>query len=114
LYGDLGSGKTTFTAFLVHALGIDRRVQSPTFVILRKYSAGSDEISTVNHFDFYRIQDENELYDLGLEEIFGEPNAIAVIEWPKVAESFLPKNIKKMQFEYIDEEERRINVPDFD
>src|SRR3990167_8191355 len=67
LHGDLGSGKTTFTAYLVSALGIEKRVQSPTFVILRRYAAETDEtaeniggslngIKIVNHLDLYRVQ----------------------------------------------------------
>ncbi len=109
LYGDLGSGKTTFTAFLVAALGIESRVQSPTFVILRKYLRSvPGGINTVNHLDLYRIQSKEELYDLGIGELFLEPNTITVIEWPKVAEELLPGNTIKINFEYIDENTRRI------
>lgn len=112
LYGDLGSGKTTFTSYLVHFLGIDRRVQSPTFVILRKYPGGKGDILTVNHIDLYRMQSKEELEDLGLEEIFEESDAIAVIEWPELAEDLLPKDVIKIHFKYVDEDERKINVPD--
>lgn len=113
LYGDLGSGKTTFTTFLVHALGIEKRVQSPTFVILRKYSKdGGGGISNVNHLDLYRLQGAEEVLDLDIAEIFGEPNSITVIEWPEVVESFLPQNTKKIYFEYASDDERKIRVQD--
>jgi len=110
LYGDLGSGKTTFTGFLVKALGIAARIQSPSFVIMRRYENGGDNISAVNHIDLYRLQDENEVNELGLGEVFIEPNCITVIEWPELAEKYLPKNSKKIYFEYVDENTRRISV----
>ena len=109
LYGDLGSGKTTFTAYLVSALGIEKRVQSPTFVILRRYAAETDEkIKAVNHLDLYRVQSKEEIEDLGLAELFSEPNSIGVIEWPEIAQEFLPENVIKINFEYVDENTRRI------
>ncbi len=109
LYGDLGSGKTTFTSYLVSALGIEKRVQSPTFVILRRYAAESaGKIKAVNHLDLYRVQSKEEVEDLGLPELFSEPNSITVIEWPEIAEEFLPKDTIKINFEYVDENTRRI------
>ena len=110
LYGDLGSGKTTFTRYLVDALGIDDRVQSPTFVIARKYS--SDDL-VVNHLDLYRLSSAGELEDIGLPEYFNQENAITLIEWPEIAESLLPKNTKKMEFEFIDEHIRRVKCTKF-
>ena len=119
LHGDLGSGKTTFTSYLVSALGIEKRVQSPTFVILRRYAAETDEtaeniggslngIKIVNHLDLYRVQSKAEVEDLGLGELFSEPNSIGVIEWPEIAQEFLPENVIKINFEYVDENTRRI------
>ena len=110
LEGDLGAGKTTFTSYFVHALGIDKRVQSPTFVILRKYEG---ENLTVNHLDLYRMQGAEELLDLGLEELF-EENGITLIEWPGVAEHLLPEDTIRMKFEYVDENERKISVQNLD
>ncbi len=113
LYGDLGSGKTTFTNFLVHALGFDDRVQSPTFVLLRKYSRsnGSDgPIRTVNHLDLYRLNGATEIHELGLKEIIEEPGVVTVIEWPEIAETFLPKNTKSISFEVLDDETRKITL----
>jgi tRNA threonylcarbamoyladenosine biosynthesis protein TsaE len=112
LYGDLGSGKTTFTSYLVHSLGIDKRVQSPTFVIARRYMGGKGDISTVNHIDLYRMESKKDLNDLGLEEIFDEPGAISVIEWPELVEDLLPKETIKIYFKYAGEDERKINVQD--
>lgn len=107
LHGDLGSGKTTFVGFLVAALGSIARVQSPTFVLLRKYGGGR---LNVNHLDLYRIGSEAEVVDLGLDELVWEPNAITVIEWPEVATNFLPPTTMHVHFEYKSENERRIYV----
>lgn len=105
LYGDLGSGKTTFTNYLVEALGIKARVQSPTFVIHRIYK---DSKLIVNHLDLYRILNKEELLDMGIEEIFDE--GITVIEWPELVEEILPQNTKRIYFKYVDENTREINV----
>ena len=105
LYGDLGSGKTTFTKYFVEALDISSRVQSPTFVIHRVYK--NDKI-TVNHLDLYRLSTKEEVLDMGIEETFEE--GIAIIEWPEVIEEVLPANTKRIYFEYIDENKRLINV----
>lgn len=111
LYGDLGSGKTTFTRYLVEALGFADRVQSPTFVILRKYvKSTNEEIGIINHLDLYRLSNTNDLRELGLKELFEERKAITIIEWPEIAEALLPKDTIKIFFEYFDENERKINV----
>jgi len=103
LYGDLGSGKTTFTRYFVEALGFKNRVQSPTFVIARKYG-------NVNHVDLYRLTSEKEVEELGLEELLADKKAITIIEWPELSEKLLPKNTSKIHFEYVDENTRKINL----
>lgn len=113
LYGDLGSGKTTFTSSLVEMLDIPARVQSPTFVIARRYAGGNGSIRVVNHVDLYRVCVKEEVLDLGLEELFAEEHAITVIEWPEVAEGLLPPSALRMKFEYVDESTRKINAQNF-
>ena len=102
LYGDLGSGKTTFTRYLVEALGNKSRVQSPTFGIVRKYCA-------ISHVDLYRLTSKEEVYDLGLYEII-QDSEVTIIEWPELAEDLLPKDAKKLYFEYIDEDVRKVKI----
>ena len=92
LNGDLGAGKTTFTKGLVKGLGGKKTVVSPTFTIMHSYD---DTRIPVYHFDMYRIADEDELYELGLEEYLYE-NGVAVIEWNK--------------FEHFDGEVIEINI----
>ncbi len=112
LYGNLGSGKTTFTNFLVKALGFDSRVQSPTFVIIRTYNKNLGKIRKVYHVDLYRLTRPEELDDLGWEEMFEEEDAVVIIEWPEFLEENLPKGVKKLRFTYVDENTRKIDVQD--
>lgn len=112
LYGELGAGKTTFVRFMVDAMGFSARVQSPTFVIMRKYSGEKENkgISHINHVDLYRITKEDELENLGLEEILEDEKAVTLIEWPEIAEPMLPKQMIKIKFEYVDENSRKVYV----
>lgn len=103
LYGDLGSGKTTFTRFFVEALGLKNRVQSPTFVVARKYGY-------INHVDLYRLTDEKEAKDIGIEEILTDSDSITLIEWPEIIKNILPEKTIKIYFEYIDENTRKITI----
>lgn len=117
LYGDLGVGKTTFTGFLVAALGIKTRVQSPTFILARRYIRKDDnskisenKVNIVNHIDLYRILNENEVYNLDLQEMFDEKNAITIIEWPKIAESILPKRTRAIRFFDAGKNKRKVEI----
>ena len=115
LYGDLGSGKTTFTAYLVRALGFDSRVQSPTFVIHRQYSrSASSDIQIIHHIDLYRLTSEEEVLDLGLPEMFLQQHSLVLIEWPELARKFLPPDVVKLYFTTIDETTRRIVIEDLE
>jgi tRNA threonylcarbamoyladenosine biosynthesis protein TsaE len=107
LYGELGSGKTTFTRFLVKALGLKSRVQSPTFVIARKYS---DSELTLNHIDLYRLTSKEEALEIGIMEFLADNKAITVIEWPEVVETVLPESTIRINFTYMGENDRKISI----
>ena len=77
-YGDIGVGKTTLIKALSLQLGFTDTVSSPTFSIVNEYQV--DRNIKIYHFDFYRIEDENEAYDMGYEEYFFS-NAYCFIEW---------------------------------
>jgi len=107
LYGELGSGKTTFTRFLIEALGLSSRVQSPTFVIAKQYIGNK---MVVNHIDLYRLTNSDEIEDLGLEEMFEDDSAINIIEWPELIEKLLPKDAINLIFSTEGKGVRRVHV----
>lgn len=84
-YGEMGVGKTTLITELARQLGVKDQVSSPTFSLVNEYEAGSE---TVFHFDFYRVKDLEEVYDIGYETYFNS-NAICLIEWPERIEPLL-------------------------
>ncbi len=87
LSGDLGTGKTVFTKGLAAGLGIKEIVVSPTFTIVQEYREGRIPLY---HFDTYRIEDPDEMYEVGLDEyLYG--GGICVIEWAENIEEMLPK-----------------------
>lgn len=104
LYGNLGSGKTTFTQGLAKGLGIKKRIISPTFIIVRDYKASDSR--NFYHVDLYRVG--NNMQGLGLEEILEDKNSIVVIEWAEKLGSKLPKERIDIYFETIDRDERQI------
>ncbi len=91
-YGEMGAGKTTLIKELVKALGVHDVASSPTFSLVNHYE--SDE-GAVYHFDFYRIEDETEALDIGLEDYL-ESGAWNLIEWPEKIENLLGDNTQKL------------------
>lgn len=123
LYGNLGSGKTTFTQFLAEALESKDKVVSPTFILVREYKCKRNGIKKINHLDLYRITDEEEITKGGFLDFLNEPESISIIEWPEKIEKFIPalfchpelvsgssRGCIKITFEYVSENERKINV----
>jgi len=107
LYGNLGSGKTTFVQGLAKALRIRQRIISPTFVIIRPHKLKTNK--TFYHIDLYRLgkADPN---NLGLKEIFLEKDAIVAIEWAEKIEKLLPKDTLKIKFKTLSENEREVTI----
>ena len=110
LVGDLGSGKTTFTRFLVNSLGIDARVQSPTFVIHRIYTGGDGVVKKVHHLDLYRMNSSEDIEDLDISEYLGEKDSVTIIEWPDLIKEKLPGGTIFIKFSIIDENERELQI----
>lgn len=87
-YGAMGSGKTTLIKAICAYLGVNDTVTSPTFALVNQYNDRNGE--PVYHFDFYRINKIEEVYDFGYEEYFYGDTGICLIEWPELIEDILP------------------------
>lgn len=107
LEGELGSGKTTFAQFFAKALGIKRKIQSPTFVIIKKYKIKN---KTFIHIDAYRIKKPKEILELEWKELITNPKNIVLIEWADKIKKILPKNYFKIKLEILDEKTRKIKI----
>lgn len=103
-YGEMGVGKTTLIKILCQQLGVDEPTSSPTFSIVNEYL--SNQNKSIYHFDFYRIEKEEEVYDLGYEDYFYNNN-FCFVEWPEKIPNLLPKNVVKVKI-VLDEENNRI------
>lgn len=89
--GELGSGKTTFIKFFLHALGIKTRIVSPTFIFSRPYKFTRKPISTVWHFDVYRLNSLKGMKEIGLRDAIKNPENLVLIEWADKIKNALPK-----------------------
>ena len=110
LYGDLGSGKTTFVQHIAKALGVEITVTSPTFVIERVYKLTGQKFDHLIHIDCYRIEESPEITLLGWNEKVTNPRNLIFVEWANRIEEILPKDTIKIYFESVDEKTRNIRV----
>ncbi|HPE78136.1 MAG TPA: tRNA (adenosine(37)-N6)-threonylcarbamoyltransferase complex ATPase subunit type 1 TsaE [Draconibacterium sp.] len=106
-YGKMGAGKTTFIQSVCKVLGTHDNVTSPTFALINEYKTGQQK--SIFHFDFYRIKDIEEAFDLGYEDYLFSGN-YSLIEWPEMIESLLPDNIVKVKIEVGDDGVRTISA----
>ena len=110
LYGDLGSGKTTFTQAVAKHLGIKNNITSPTFVIEKIYKTKNSPFENLAHIDAYRLESPEELLVLSWKETVSNPKNLVLIEWPERVASLLPENHAKILFRFISENEREIEI----
>lgn len=108
LYGELGSGKTTFVQGFARGLGITTRLLSPTFIIVRRYKLPEENF--FYHIDLYRTSSTADLEQLGLSEIFLDPAAYVVIEWAEKLGELLPKDRRDIYFTTLDDERHTIII----
>ena len=94
LRGEMGAGKTTLIRAVADALGVEDQVTSPTFALVNQYEGANGE--RLFHFDFYRIDDEREAFDLGYEEYFYSGD-LCFVEWPEKIESLLPEEVVEVK-----------------
>jgi len=134
LYGDLGSGKTTFTQTVGKYFGIKKKINSPTFVIIKRYnlkkrgfyknfladkkgpvSAGENfyknhVFESLFHIDAYRLKNEKELIDLGWEEMISNSKNLILIEWPEQVINAMPKKHHEVHIFHIKEGHRKFKI----
>ena len=104
LIGDLGTGKTALTRYIAKGLGIDERITSPTFTIVKEYTDGR---LPLYHFDVYRVSEADELFNIGIEEYFFG-SGVCIVEWADMILDILPENAKFIYLEYGKDEGERV------
>lgn len=105
--GVLGAGKTHFAKGVASGLGVADVVTSPTFTLHNVYEGKK---LVFNHFDFYRISDENEAYQLGLSDVFYDESGVSFIEWWQNVKGLLPEKVKRVSLNVVDDCTREIVI----
>jgi tRNA threonylcarbamoyladenosine biosynthesis protein TsaE len=106
--GEMGAGKTTLIKEVVKQLGVNDVANSPTFSLVNEYL--TDDNITIYHFDFYRIEAEDEAYDIGVEEYFYNQDAWCFIEWGNKVENLLPLDFTSINIDVVNENLRTIEI----
>ena len=106
LYGGLGAGKTAFVRGMARGLGIEDGVSSPTFTIVNEYAGAQRELF---HFDMYRLQSGEELFDIGWEDYLAR-GGVCAVEWSENVEEALDGNEIIVSIEPLSDTERKISV----
>ena len=106
LFGDLGAGKSEMTRGIAEGLGVRSTVTSPSFTILNVYDEGCVPLY---HFDWYRLESAEELYEMGMDEYLGG-DGIAVVEWPSQCPEAIPEAYLAVKLEPVGENEREITL----
>lgn len=104
--GEMGAGKTTLIKAIAKAMGVTETVSSPTFSIVNEYRTAE---RVIYHFDFYRIKNLNEAFDIGYEEYFYSGNT-CFIEWPEKIADLLPEHYVKIRIKPVSESERLLSI----
>ncbi len=105
-FGEMGVGKTTLIKAIASKLGAEENVSSPTFSIVNEHVL---KVGKLYHFDFYRIESDEELFDLGIDEML-ESGHWCMIEWPEKAESILPLKMTKIIIDTNNNGSRTIKI----
>jgi tRNA threonylcarbamoyladenosine biosynthesis protein TsaE len=105
--GEMGAGKTTLIKAICAELGVLDEVNSPTFSIVNEYLTKTDD--TLYHFDFYRLEEEEEAYQIGIEEYFYSGN-ICMLEWPQRVEGLLPETFLRVDISENEDQSRNIKL----
>lgn len=106
-YGEMGAGKTTLIKQLCKTLKVTDTIQSPTFSIVNEYL--TEDHQQIYHFDFYRIKEEEEALDFGVEEYFYSGN-YCFIEWPEKIPNLIPEKAVKVSITLTEDNKRLITI----
>lgn len=108
LIGNLGGGKTTFLRGFAKGLGIKEKVNSPTFIIMRRYKMQDTRYKNFYHLDCYRLNKPREILDLGWKEIIENPKNIVAVEWAGKMKKIMPQETIWLNFEFVNDKTRKI------
>lgn len=110
LYGELGVGKSTLVKGIAEVLGVKETVNSPTFTLMNVYEAKKDNIKKLVHVDTYRLKNQEDLEDVGIDEYTRDKNSVCIFEWPdKLGDTIKNRNPIKITIEYLDNNKRKIS-----
>lgn len=113
LYGDLGAGKTTLVKGIADKLKIQNNITSPSFSLMNIYDI-KNNLQLV-HIDTYRLDNEEDLIDIGIEDYLGQKNSICIIEWPeKILRLLKDKKSIDLIFKHINKDQREIDIKSID
>lgn len=104
LIGDLGTGKTTLTKYIAEGLGITEMITSPTFTIVCEYHSGR---LPLYHFDVYRLENGDDMFEIGADEYF-TAGGVSIVEWADLVAEILPEDTLAVFIEYGEKEGERI------
>jgi tRNA threonylcarbamoyladenosine biosynthesis protein TsaE len=112
LIGDLGSGKTTFTQGFAEGMGIDKRVISPTYILMREYKLEGVRFEKIYHIDLYRLEEDAsaEAKELGIFDLWETDGNIVIVEWAEKIADIMPDDAYTIEFEAVDEDKRKIII----
>jgi len=110
LTGELGAGKTAFAQELGKLLGITDSITSPTFTVMKHYELIHDQYDELFHIDAYRIEHEDELRPLRIQELFKKTRAIIVVEWPEHISTVIPCTAISLIIKIMAENKREVIV----
>ena len=100
LIGNLATGKTTFTKYFINYFIKNIEVISPTFNIVKTYNIDNSNIKYINHFDVYRLKNDDELIEIGFYDYISDQYSINIVEWADMIKDKLPDNTIFIEFKY--------------
>jgi tRNA threonylcarbamoyladenosine biosynthesis protein TsaE len=111
LKGDIGGGKTTFLQGFAKGIGIEEKITSPTFVIMKRFNLPvKNKFRNFYHIDCYRLKNEKDILELNFKNIILNPENIIAIEWPERIKKILTKYAVFIKFDFIEENKRKIKI----